>query len=277
VADADDRGKEARVRLAGECSERAFRTACQEQIVWRDVTMWDEQKEMIRAIEQECYGALILNERPRSQVKREALVSAWQSLFQRRGLAILEWGKQANQWIERMQMIRRHRPDDLFPDCSEQALIDSIDEWLGDGLARCRSLADLRKLDVHTGLRTLLTYSQTRMLDEWAPTHWQVPSGSRIPIDYADPDAPILAVRLQELFGLSDTPTVAGGRLTLVIHLLSPAHRPVQVTRDLMSFWRNTYPEVRKDLRGRYPKHVWPDNPLEAAPTARAKPKGSHS
>ena len=112
-------------------------------------------------------------------------------------------------------------------------------------------------------------------LDEWAPTHVQVPSGSRIPVDYSDPTAPVLAVRLQELFGLADTPTVARGRVPVTLHLLSPARRPVQVTRDLAGFWRTTYFEVRKDLKGRYPKHHWPDDPLPAAPTRHAKRRGA--
>ncbi|NUP54692.1 MAG: ATP-dependent helicase HrpB, partial [Gemmatimonadaceae bacterium] len=115
---------------------------------------------------------------------------------------------------------------------------------------------------------------QRRALDLLAPTHVTVPTGSRIAVDYADPAAPVLAVRLQELFGLADTPRVAGGAVPLTLHLLSPARRPVQVTRDLAGFWRSSYFDVRKDLRGRYPKHEWPDDPLAAAPTRRAKPRG---
>jgi ATP-dependent helicase HrpB len=140
-------------------------------------------------------------------------------------------------------------------------------------LGTCRNISDVRKLNVYEHLRQRLDYRQSRLLDEWMPTHWKVPSGSNIAIDYGQHDAPVLAVRLQELFGLQQTPAIAGGRLKLSLHLLSPAGRPVQITSDLVSFWTNTYPEVRKELRGRYPKHVWPDNPLEAAATARAKPK----
>jgi ATP-dependent helicase HrpB len=119
-----------------------------------------------------------------------------------------------------------------------------------------------------------LTWQQRTALDELAPTHVPVATGSRIRVDYADPTAPVLAVRLQELFGVAETPRIAGGRVPLTLHLLSPAHRPVQVTRDLAGFWRSSYFDVRRDLRGRYPRHPWPDDPLNAEPTRRAKPRG---
>ena len=129
-------------------------------------------------------------------------------------------------------------------------------------------------MDLGEALLTGVEWSARRRLDELAPTHWTVPSGSRVAIDYADPHAPVLAVRLQELFGATETPRIAGGRLALTLHLLSPARRAVQITRDLASFWRNTYFEVRKDLKGRYPKHYWPDDPLVAEPTRRTRPRG---
>jgi len=136
-------------------------------------------------------------------------------------------------------------------------------------------LAALSRLDLTTILESMLAWDQRRRLDEQAPTHVDVPSGSRIPVDYSDPDAPVLAVRLQEVFGWTETPRIAGGRVPLTLHLLSPARRPVQVTRDLASFWRTTYFDVKKDLKGRYPKHYWPDDPLAATPTHRAKPRGT--
>jgi ATP-dependent helicase HrpB len=122
---------------------------------------------------------------------------------------------------------------------------------------------------------SLLGWEERRALDQLAPTHLEVPTGSRIPVDYGDPVAPVLAVRLQEVFGLTETPRVGGGRVPVTMHLLSPAHRPVQVTRDLAGFWRSSYFDVRKDLRGRYPKHFWPEDPLTAEPTRRAKPRGT--
>jgi ATP-dependent helicase HrpB len=134
-------------------------------------------------------------------------------------------------------------------------------------------LDDLARLDLSEILLAMVGWERRAALDEQAPSHVEVPSGSRIPIDYSDPDAPVLAARLQELFGMTETPRIAAGRVPLTIHLLSPAHRPVQVTRDLASFWRAGYFEVRKDLKGRYPKHYWPDDPLRAQATARVRPR----
>jgi ATP-dependent helicase HrpB len=131
----------------------------------------------------------------------------------------------------------------------------------------------VERVDLTSTLLDLLTWEQRRSLDLLAPTHVVVPTGSRIPVDYGDPEAPAIAVRLQELFGLAETPRIANGAVLLTLHLLSPAHRPVQVTRDLAGFWRSSYFEVRKDLRGRYPKHEWPEDPLSATPTRRAKPR----
>jgi ATP-dependent helicase HrpB len=165
--------------------------------------------------------------------------------------------------------------DPGWPDLSDEALAARVDEWLAPLLAGQRRLADVARLDATGVLRGLLTWEQRAALDELAPTHMAVPTGSRIAIDYGDPSAPVLAVRLQELFGLADTPRIARGRVPMTLHLLSPAHRPVQVTRDLAGFWKSSYFDVRRDLRGRYPRHYWPENPLEAEPTRRAKPRGT--
>ena len=131
----------------------------------------------------------------------------------------------------------------------------------------------LQRLQMVTVLESMLTWGQRQQLDDWAPTHILVPSGQRIPVDYSQQGNPILAVRLQEMFGLQQTPLIGQGKVPLTLHLLSPAQRPVQVTKDLASFWQNTYFEVKKDLMGRYPKHYWPDNPLEAMPTNRIRPR----
>lgn len=134
-------------------------------------------------------------------------------------------------------------------------------------------LDEVQRIDLTEILLGMLGWQRRTAVEELAPSHLEVPSGSRIPIDYADAEAPVLAARLQELFGMTETPRVAGGRVPLTIHLLSPAHRPVQVTRDLASFWRSGYFEVKKDLKGRYPKHYWPDDPLQAQATSRVRPR----
>jgi ATP-dependent helicase HrpB len=187
----------------------------------------------------------------------------------REGIQALPWSERARRLRERLAFL--HRLDARWPDVSDEALASTVGEWLAQRLVGARTREDVARADIGAALEEMLTREQRRALDEDAPTHFEAPSGSRIPIDYADPDAPVLAVRLQEMFGLAETPRVARGRVPLTLHLLSPAQRPVQVTRDLAGFWRGSYFDVRKDLRGRYPKHHWPDDPLAAAPTARAK------
>ena len=152
-------------------------------------------------------------------------------------------------------------------------LLASLDDWLAPAISAARSLADVARADLAGALLSLLDWKQRAQLDVLAPTHIEVPSGSQIRVDYGAPATPALAVRLQEVFGLASTPTVGGGRVPLTLHLLSPAHRPVQVTRDLAAFWRGSYQEVRKEMRGRYPKHDWPKDGLNAAPSRGRKRK----
>ena len=167
-----------------------------------------------------------------------------------------------------------HRHLENWPDVSDAALRVTAREWLLPHLVGLRRRDAVDALDLGALLLSRLSWRQRAELDELAPTHLEVPSGSRIRIDYTDPDAPVLAVRLQEVFGLEATPRLAGGGVPIILHLLSPARRPVQVTRDLAGFWRHSYFEVRKELRGRYPKHAWPDDPLRAEPTRRIRPRG---
>ncbi|HEX8944065.1 MAG TPA: ATP-dependent helicase C-terminal domain-containing protein, partial [Gemmatimonadaceae bacterium] len=189
--------------------------------------------------------------------------------LRRRGIASLPWSDAARRLRQRISFVALH--DDGWPDVSDAALDARLDEWLGARLDGVRRLSDLDRIDLSDALASLLDWRQRRALDELAPTHIEVPSGSRIPVDYSDPQAPVLAVRIQEVFGMTESPRLAGGRAPITMHLLSPAHRPVQVTRDLAGFWRTSYFDVRKDLRGRYPKHDWPEDPLAATPTKRTK------
>ncbi|SUA96332.1 HrpA-like helicase [Paenibacillus thiaminolyticus] len=188
-----------------------------------------------------------------------------------KGWPLLPWTKQARQWQTRLQFMHRHQPD--WPDAGEEALLATLEEWLGPHVYGMRSRADLQSLNLAAALEALLPWEKRQQIDREAPTHMTVPSGSRIAIDYTDPDRPVLAVRLQEVFGWQETPRIANGAVPLTLHLLSPAQRPVQVTQDLASFWQNTYFEVKKDLKGRYPKHYWPDDPHEAIATRRTRPQ----
>ena len=164
------------------------------------------------------------------------------------------------------------RDADDWPDFSNDALMRDL-AWLEPFIAGCSRRAHLARVPLAAALRARLTHAQQRALDELAPTHVTLPTGTRARIDYRDDNAPVASMRMQEVFGLAATPKIGGGRVPVTFKLLSPAHRPLQVTRDLASFWRNAYVDVRKDMRGRYPRHYWPENPLEAEPTKRAKPR----
>ncbi|MCW5730902.1 MAG: ATP-dependent helicase HrpB, partial [Alphaproteobacteria bacterium] len=187
--------------------------------------------------------------------------------IRQRGLACLPWTDAARAFQARVLFLRRVLGKD-WPDISDMVLGAELEQWLAPHLEGMTRLDHLGRLDLAALLAARLDWRQRRVLDELAPTHLAVPSGSRIAIDYSAPEGPVLAVRLQEMFGLRQTPRVAGGQVALLLHLLSPAHRPVQVTRDLASFWASGYAQVKADLRGRYPRHHWPDDPLSADPTS---------
>ncbi|HEU4630714.1 MAG TPA: ATP-dependent helicase C-terminal domain-containing protein, partial [Gemmatimonadaceae bacterium] len=213
----------------------------------------------------------VLREAPLRDADPAAVTATLLDVVRRRGLDVLPWDRASAQLRDRLRFA--HALDAAWPDVSDAALLASLDHWLAPALHGARRWDDVRRVALGEALAALLTWPQRAVLDELAPTHWTVPTGSRIAIDYSDPAAPSAAVRLQELFGLAETPRVGGGRVPLTLQLLSPAHRPVQVTRDLAGFWRSSYFDVRRDLRGRYPKHHWPDDPLKAEPTRRAKRK----
>ncbi len=188
------------------------------------------------------------------------------------GIAALSFTSELQQWRARIRWITRTEgPESDWPDLSDEGLLATLETWLGPYLTGITTLDRVKRLDLTVPLHALLTFDQQRRLDRLAPTHVTVPSGSRLRIDYEQADVPVLAVRLQEMFGCKDTPRVVDGKIPVMLHLLSPAGRPVQVTQDLGGFWIRAYPEVRKELRGRYPKHHWPEDPLHAQPTAKAK------
>jgi ATP-dependent helicase HrpB len=188
------------------------------------------------------------------------------------GLHRLPWTKALRQWRDRVQFLRRIQGGE-WPDLSDAELTNSVRRWLAPALAGKTALSELTAEEFRSALEALLSWTLRRRLESDAPTHFEAPSGSRIPIDYENPDGPAIAVRVQELFGLDRHPAIAGGRIPLFVELLSPAHRPVQITRDLPGFWRGSYAAVRSEMRGRYPKHPWPENPLAAPATRRAKPR----
>lgn len=271
AAELDDQRGESRILVAGALTLEELEQELGEQITREREVRWDDTTQAVVAREREMLGAIVLRERQLRDADPELVARALAE-------AVLAAPESRLPWTESARSIQRrvafaHTVDPSFPDLSDAALVARAGEWLVPRLVGARRLADVHRIDLAAVLLDELTWQQRGALDSLAPTHVTVPSGSRIPIDYSDASAPVLAVRLQEMFGLADTPRVGGGRVPLTLHLLSPAHRPMQVTRDLAGFWKTTYFDVRKDLRGRYPKHHWPEDPLAAEPTARAKRK----
>ena len=269
VAELDDRKPEARIFLAAPTTLDELEATCRNQIVREEIIAWDDATASVQARRRERLGAIVLADAPLRDADPARVAAALVDRVRAVGIQALPWSEDALRLHSRIAFMARREPG--WPDVSDDALALSVDDWLAPHVGGLRRVEDLARLDLAEILRSLLDWKQRSALDEHAPTHLVVPSGSRIPIDYSDPEAPVLAVRLQEMFGCTDTPRIARGRVPLTVHLLSPAHRPVQVTRDLAGFWRTTYFDVRKDLRGRYPKHHWPDDPVAAEPTSRAK------
>lgn len=271
IAESDGRAPEARVFLAAPLALDDLEHDFAAQIRDTDLVTWNDEAG-IDARRQRRLGAIVLAERRVRDPDPTAVAEALASEAQRRGLALLPWTEGAERLRERLRFL--HHNDPAWPDVSDATLAESLVRQLVPRLSSVRSAADLRRVDVLAALLGLLTWEQRGKLDHLAPTHFTAPTGSRIPINYGDPAAPSVAVRLQEMFGCVETPLVFDGRVPLTLHLLSPAQRPVQVTRDLAGFWRGSYFDVRKDLRARYPKHEWPDDPAHAAPTRRARRAG---
>ncbi|WP_409261795.1 ATP-dependent helicase HrpB [Pseudomonas putida] len=270
--------REERIYLAAEFDPALLDDVLAEQVEHVDILDWDEREQVLRAERQTKVGELVLSREPLPGLNDEARAQALVGLVRRKGLHLLSWTPELRQWQARVALLRQldllKDGQSEWPDLGDEALLASLEDWLQPYLGKVSRLSHLAALDLSSILRNLLPWPLPQRLDEWAPAHLAVPSGSSIRLDYSE-TPPILAVRLQELFGLADTPRIANGRQQVKLHLLSPARRPVQVTQDLANFWRTTYAEVKKDLKGRYPKHYWPDDPLVAEATARAKPRGT--
>ena len=259
------------IHLASAVSRELLRRELAAAITRQRVVDWDRQQGRVTAREEERLGCLVLNSRPLSPSLDELRAAVVRGVKDGPGLSALNWTVELEQFRARVGFLARLFPAEGWPDLSDKALLASLEEWLGPCLAGLKTLSGLAGLDLMTPLKGLLTWQQARRLDEGAPTHLPVPSGSRIALHYSIDGPPVLAVKLQELFGLADTPTVAWGKVPVVLHLLSPARRPVQVTQDLKGFWNSVYPEVKKELKGRYPRHPWPDDPWRAVPTRHVK------
>ncbi|MEQ7920483.1 ATP-dependent helicase HrpB [Xanthomonas sp. WHRI 1810A] len=268
--------REERIYLAADFDPALFDSVLSEQVTRVDHLEWDEREGVFRAERQRKAGELIISREPLTGLDDSARGHALLALVRRKGLELLPWTPELRQWQARVALLRQldlqKQDSSEWPDVGNEALLATLEHWLLPYLGKVSRLSHFGNLDLSSILHNLLPWPLPQRLDELAPHHLSVPSGSSIRLDYSE-HPPILAVRLQELFGLADTPRIANGRQIVKLHLLSPARRPVQVTQDLANFWRSTYAEVKKDLKGRYPKHYWPDDPLVAEATARIKPR----
>ncbi|MHB2095245.1 ATP-dependent helicase HrpB [Pantoea dispersa] len=262
---------DARMLLALPVEMDALRQQCPQLVEQRTDVDWDEDKGTLRAWRREAIGALILRAQPQARPEPEILHPAMLRWIREKGLAVLGWTPEAEQLRVRLQCAAQWLPEEAWPTLDDDTLLASLEHWLLPEMGAVRDLKGLQSVNLVSALLHLLTWSQRQRLDTVLPTHYTVPTGSRLPIRYDAEKPPALAVRMQEMFGEAQNPAVADGRVALVLELLSPAHRPLQITRDLAAFWRGAYPEVQKEMKGRYPKHPWPDDPASALPTRRTK------
>lgn len=266
ATDLDGAAREARIYLAAPITREQIEQHFGEQIAIVDVVAWDGRLQEVRARRERRLDHLLLGHSPLSDPDPEAVARALIQGVTERGLDTLPWSPALREWQQRVQFLHQLDPAS-WPDLSDASLLERLNDWLLPYLPGMSRFSHLARLDLTAALTQQLDWSLRSALDRLAPSHLEVPSGSRIRLRYGEGELPVLAVRLQELFGMKETPRVADGRVPVLIHLLSPARRPVQITRDLASFWANTYAEVKRDLKGRYPKHYWPEDPLESEPT----------
>jgi ATP-dependent helicase HrpB len=270
----DGERREARIFRAAAYSMDILAEQFAQQLRWMEAVEWDSDRLAVVARRDLKLGALTLRSESLATPDSQQVLKALLKGIRKQGLQCLPWTRPLKRWQERVCFLRRISQDEQqWPDVTDEGLEAHLMHWLAPYLTGVTRLRDLARIELRAALFSMLPHRQHQQLDELAPTHLTVPSGSRIPIGYSG-DVPVLAVRLQEMFGLAQTPTVAGGRQPLLIHLLSPAARPVQITQNLAGFWQSGYHEVKKEMKGRYPKHYWPEDPLQARATARVKPKG---
>jgi len=267
-----------RIFLAAALDAELFNNTLRDLTISEEVVAWDSKADRMRCERQRRIGVLVIERKAMPDIPVEAKSRALIAMIRKQGLGILPWNDDIKHWRQRLEFLRRSEldagtddSDCCWPDLSDSALLDSLERWLGPYLAPVNHINHFAKLDLSAILKGLLEWPLPRELDKLAPQRLKLPSGNSVRLDYSE-YPPVLAVKLQEMFGCTETPTIANG-VSLKIHLLSPARRPLQVTQDLASFWANSYREVQKDMKGRYPKHPWPDNPLEAQPSAGVKRK----
>lgn len=272
VAGLGGQGKEARIFTALPLDLSVLQQWCEEIFEVHEAVHWDDKRERVIAEQQRRIGALVLSRQTISAISDEQRAAALIDGIRKKGINCLDWSDSTREWQARVERLRVIEGDDTdLPSVDDATLLDDLETWLQPFLNNVSSLKALKQLDLASVLSALLNYQQQQRLEKLLPQKYKVPSGALHKLRYTDDGNPVLAVKLQEMFGCRENPSVADGRIPLKIELLSPARRPVQVTEDLGNFWHNSYPAVKKDLAGRYPKHPWPDDPLNAEATAYAK------
>ena len=275
AAELDGAEREARIFLAAPLSALALDEHFGALIVESREIRWDEREAAVRARRERRLGALILQSSDIKVPDADQMLAASLTGLKLLGIGVLPWTSALRQWQARVELMRQHRvpAPTPWPDVSDAALERTLEEWAAPWLVGLTRREHFARFELRNALESFITHAQRTILEREAPTHFTVPSGSSIPLDYTDGETPCISVRLQELFGLQQTPAIAGGKVPLLLKMLSPAGRPVQITRDLVSFWQRGYHDVKKDLKGRYPKHYWPDDPYTAQATRRARPR----
>jgi ATP-dependent helicase HrpB len=269
IADLAGDNTNARIYKALEIAQAQIEEYLQEQIVTKEVVEWNEEQERVKVREIQSIGSIKLQEQHINNASNEEVVEVLIAELEELGLEKLNFSRETENLRKRVNFVNQHGTN--LSDFSDEYLLENMDEWLAPYLENITTLKACQNLDFYNILLGLLSYEQTQELEQLAPQKITVASGSKIAINYSNPEQPILAVKLQEMFGTKTTPTVMNGKVKLMIHLLSPANRPMQVTQDLESFWTNAYEDVKKEMRGKYKKHYWPDDPLEAQATNRTK------
>jgi ATP-dependent helicase HrpB len=261
VAQLDAGSNDGKIFLAAPLNERDLIHRAKEI----EAVYWDEGREMIVALVEKRIGNTVLSSKPLSKISESQRIKILCEVLRKEGLKLLNWSETQEEWQARVMSLRTWRPEEGWPDLSDNALLSTAEEWLAPYLLQVSKRSDFNKLDLHAILTGLIPWELSNKLDKLAPTKINVPSGSHIKLNYQlDGSAPVMEVRLQEMFGLLETPSINEGRTKILLHLLSPGYKPVQVTQDLKSFWQTTYHAVRKELRMRYPRHHWPEDPWTA-------------
>lgn len=274
VAEMQGSAAATRILLAAGTDEAEVLQIAGERVRESDEIAFDTTAAAIRSRRVRRLDAIVLSSEPRPTQPSEEAAAMLASGIAKLGTGRLPWSKAQIQLRDRVAFLRAAEGE-AWPDLSDDALAATAEQWLAPFLTGKTRLADIGADDLAAALDAILPWDLRRRLDAEAPTHYEAPTGNRHAIDYEGAGAPALHIRVQELFGLKEHPAIAGGRLRLTLHLLSPAHRPIQITRDLLGFWSGSWAAVKADMKGRYPKHVWPDDPANALPTARAKPRAT--